>query len=176
MNQAFIDGQNLYFNTKSYGWKIDLARFRVYLREKYNVNRAYYFLGAVDTANEKIYSSIQEAGFILIFREHNQSMIGKKKGNVDTDIVFSIMEKIAEREKFDKIVLVSGDGDYFKVVRYLVEKNKLAKVLAPNKRSMSSLYRPFTPKYTDFLDRPDIKRKIAVRASNTRPNKKAGSS
>lgn len=29
-------------------------------------------------------------------------MIGKKKGNVDTDIVFSVMEKIAEREKFDK--------------------------------------------------------------------------
>ncbi len=162
MNQAFIDGQNLYFNTKSYGWKIDLARFRVYLREKYNVDKAYYFLGAVDNANEKIYSSIQEAGFILIFREHNQSMIGKKKGNVDTDIVFSIMEKIAEREKFDKIVLVSGDGDYFKMVQYLAMKGRFAKLLAPNKKSISSLYRPLSPQYTDFLDRPDIQRKIAL--------------
>lgn len=90
-------------------------------------------------------------------------MIGKKKGNVDTDIVFTVMEKIAEKEKFDKVILVSGDGDYFKMVKYLVSKGRFAKVLAPNKKSMSSLYRPFTPKFTDFLDRPDIKRKIAKR-------------
>ena len=160
-NYAYIDGQNLYMNTKSYGWKIDLARFRIYLKEKYHVTKAYYFLGSVSDENEKIYESIQQAGFILMFREHNQSMIGKKKGNVDTDIVFTIMEKVAEKEKFDKVVLVSGDGDYFKVVKYLIEKERLAKVLAPNKKSMSSLYRPFTPKYTDFLDRQDIKRKIS---------------
>ena len=160
-NYAYIDGQNLYMNTKSYGWKINLSRFRVYLREKYDVTTAYYFLGSVSDTNEKIYESIQQAGFILMFREHNQSMIGKKKGNVDTDIVFSIMEKITESEMFDKVVLVSGDGDYFKMVKYLIAKDKLAKVLAPNKKSMSSLYRPFTPKYTDFLDRPDIKRKIS---------------
>ena len=160
-NFAFIDGQNLYMNTKSYGWKIDLARFRIYLKEKYQVSTAYYFLGSVSDENEKIYESIQQAGFILTFREHNQSMVGKKKGNVDTDIVFTIMQKITEKEKFDKVVLVSGDGDYFKMVRYLIDKGRLAKVLAPNKKSMSSLYRPFTPMYTDFLDRPDIKRKIS---------------
>ena len=172
MNQAFIDGQNLYMNTKSYGWKINLARFRVYLREKYNVETAYYFLGAVDEEQQKLYETIQKAGFILTFREHNQSMIGKKKGNVDTDIVFTVMEKIAEREKFDKVVLVSGDGDYVKMVQYLIKKNKFAKLLAPNKKSMSSLYRPFTPKYTDFLDRPDIKRKIAFVSKGKPSNKK----
>jgi uncharacterized LabA/DUF88 family protein len=163
MNQAFIDGQNLHMNTKSHGWKIDLARFRVYLREKYNVDTAYYFLGAVNDEYEKLYENIQKAGFILIFREHNQSMVGKKKGNVDTDIVFAVMEKIAEREKFNKVILVSGDGDYIKMVKYLARKNRLGKVLAPNRKSMSSLYGSFTPKYTDFLDNSDIKRKIAHR-------------
>ncbi|MCL2451828.1 NYN domain-containing protein [Candidatus Saccharibacteria bacterium] len=172
MNQAFIDGQNLYMNTKSHGWKIDLARFRVYLREKYNVDAAYYFLGAVYNEQEKLYETIQKAGFILVFREHNQSMIGKKKGNVDTDIVFAIMEKIAEREKFNKVVLVSGDGDYIKVVKYLAKKNKLEKVLAPNRRSMSSLYRPLTPKFVDFLDSSDIKRKIAHQSKRKLNHKK----
>ena len=176
-NQAFIDGQNLYMNTKSYGWKVDLARFRIYLREKYSVDKAYYFLGAVSDENEKLYYQIQEAGFILTFREHNQSMIGKKKGNVDTDIVFTVMEKIAEKEKFDKVVLVSGDGDYFKMVKYLVGKNRFEKLLAPNRKSMSSLYRAFSPMYTDFLDRPDIQRKIALKlALKPNANKKAGSS
>ena len=76
-----------------------MARFRVYLREKYQVDVAYYFLGAVDDEQQALYENIQKAGFILTFREHSQSMIGKKKGNVDTDIVFNIMEKIAEKEK-----------------------------------------------------------------------------
>lgn len=151
-NQAFVDGQNLYMNTNEYGWKVDLKRFRVYLKEQYNVEKAYYFLGAVDEENQNIYELIQEAGFILVFCEHSQSMIGKKKGNVDTDIVFSIMAKIADKEKFNQVVLVSGDGDYFKMVRYLVEKERFCKLLSPNRHSTSSLYRVFTPKYVDFLE------------------------
>jgi len=164
-NQAFIDGQNLYLGTtqSENQWRIDLERFRVYLREKYYVNKAYYFLGAVDDDRDRLYNAIQEAGFILSFREHNTSMIGKKKGNVDTDIVFIIMEKVAEREEFDKIVLVSGDGDYIKMVRYLIRKGKFAKLLAPSQISMSSLYKQQIDNvYYDFLDSHSIRKKIEL--------------
>lgn len=159
-NQAFIDGQNLYMNTKANSWTVDLVRFRVYLKERYNVEKAYYFLGAVDEDNQSLYEKIQISGFILVFREHSQSMIGKKKGNVDTDIVFTVMSKIADKEKFDNVILVSGDGDYYKMVKYLIEKDRFAKLLAPNRHSTSSLYRPFTPKYVDFLDNIGVKKKI----------------
>ena len=165
-NQAFIDGQNLYINTNEYGWKVDLKKFRIYLKDQYNVEKAYYFLGAVDEENQDIYELIQEAGFILIFREHSRSMLGKKKGNVDTDIVFSVMSKIADGEKFEQVVLVSGDGDYFKMVRYLVEKERFCKLLSPNRHSTSSLYRVFTPKYVDFLDNKGVKNKIAYKKRN----------
>ena len=46
-NLAFIDGQNLIYNTarrEKKPWKVDLGRFRVYLKEKYKVTRAYYFV------------------------------------------------------------------------------------------------------------------------------------
>ncbi len=33
-NFAFIDSQNLYLSIKNQGWKIDFAKFRIYLREK----------------------------------------------------------------------------------------------------------------------------------------------
>jgi len=39
-NYAFIDGQNLYYGTaklEEHPWKINLARFRIYLEQKYNV-------------------------------------------------------------------------------------------------------------------------------------------
>ena len=160
MNQAFVDGQNLYMNTRSHGWAIDLTRFRVYLREKYEVSEAYYFLGAVDDDNQQLYEAIQRAGFILVFREHNQSMIGKKKGNVDTDIVFAVMEKIAEGQITGKVILVSGDGDYIKMVKYLARKDKLTKVLAPNRKSTSSLYRQIDNSFLAVLDDPATKQKI----------------
>ncbi len=41
MNIAFIDGQNLYYSLKSSGLKIDYKRFRVYLKDKYNVKGGY---------------------------------------------------------------------------------------------------------------------------------------
>ena len=167
-NQAFIDGQNLYMNTKANSWTVDLARFRVYLKERYDVEKAYYFLGAVDEDNQDLYEKIQTAGFILVFREHSQSMIGKKKGNVDTDIVFTVMSKIADKEQFDNVVLVSGDGDYYKMVKYLIEKERFAKLLAPNRHSTSSLYRPFTPKYVDFLDNTGVKKRLNIRKRNNK--------
>ena len=60
-------------------WKIDLPRFRIYLEKKYNIDKAYYFLGYVQEKNQELYEEIQNAGFVLIFREHNPAMIGKKK-------------------------------------------------------------------------------------------------
>src|SRR5476651_518480 len=103
-NIAYIDGQNLYMGTAKSepSWLIDLTRLRVYLNQKYHVDRAYYYLGYVQegASIEKLYETIQAAGFILVFREHNSAMLGKKKGNVDADIIFSIMKRLYLKEKF----------------------------------------------------------------------------
>ena len=109
-NLAFIDGQNLYRGTTETNpkWKVDLFKFRKYLSKKYNVEKAYYFLGFLDEDNQSLYDEIQESGFIIKFREHNSAMIGKKKGNVDSDIIFAIMKKIYEKENFDKIMLLAN--------------------------------------------------------------------
>ncbi|MDP2665637.1 MAG: NYN domain-containing protein [bacterium] len=160
-NLAFIDGQNLHMGTAKREvdpWKIDLARFRVYLERKYNVSEAYYFLGYVQETNQELYEEIQKAGFVLIFREHNPAMIGKKKGNVDSDIIFHIMKKMYKKEDFAKIFLVSGDGDYKLLVDFLIEENKFRKILFPNKKFASSLYKKLGSQYFDYLE--NVRRKI----------------
>lgn len=154
-NYAFIDAQNLYMATakrEDQPWRIDLARFRVYLRDKYHVTKAFYFLGYVQDKHESIYEEIQNAGFILVFREHNPAMVGKKKGNVDSDIIFSIMKRLYHREEFDQIVLVSGDGDYKKLVDFLIEEKKLKKILFPDKRRASSLYKKLGSEFYDYIE------------------------
>jgi len=160
-NIAFIDGQNLHMGTAKREvdpWEIDLARFRVYLERKYNVSEAYYFLGYVQETNQELYEEIQKAGFVLIFREHTPAMIGKKKGNVDSDIIFHIMKKMYKKEDFTKIILVSGDGDYKPLVDFLIEENKFVKMLFPNKKFASSLYKKLGSQYFDYLE--NVKEKI----------------
>lgn len=165
-NYAFIDGQNLYMNTAkkaANSWKIDLVRFRVYLERKYGVNKAYYFLGYVQENNQELYEEIQNAGFILIFREHNPAMMGKKKGNVDSDIIFHVMKKLYKQEDFEKIILVSGDGDYKLLVDFLIEENRFEKILFPDKKFASSLYKKLGSQYFDYLENKDVKGKIAIK-------------
>jgi uncharacterized LabA/DUF88 family protein len=164
-NHAFIDAQNLHLATTkaSIPWKIDLHRFRIYLKEKYQVSEAYFFLGAYNPELRDMYTAIQRYGFILIFREHGHKLIGKKKGNVDVDIVFSIMRKLYEREAFDNILLVSGDGDYKRMVDYLIKESRFEMLLLPCREYASSLYKNLPPKYYDYIDRPDMRVKIGLR-------------
>lgn len=163
-NIAYIDGQNLYMGTSKIEpeWQIDLLKFRIYLDQKYRVMKAYYYLGYVQEGDpiEKLYEDIQQAGFILVFRQHNSAMIGKKKGNVDADIIFSTMKRLYDKDAFDKIVLVSGDGDYKMLVDFLIDQTKFEKILFPNRKFRSSLYKQLSHKYFAYLDDKDVRRKI----------------
>lgn len=143
-------------------WRVDLARFRVYLQQKYNVEKAFYYLGYVqdDKRAEELYEEIQSAGFILVFRQHTSVMLGKKKGNVDSDIIFSVMRRLYKKEDFDKVVLVSGDGDYKPLADFLIEENRFAKILFPNKKYASSLYKGIGAPYFAYLSDADVRAKI----------------
>lgn len=163
-NLAFVDGQNLHMGTAKREinpWRINLTRFHTYLEKKYSVCKAYYFLGYVQEENQDLYEEIQNAGFVLMFREHNPAMMGKKKGNVDSDIIFHIMKKMYKKEDFTNIVLVSGDGDYKILVDFLIEEKRFEKILFPNKKFASSLYKKIGSNYFDYLEniRPKIELK-----------------
>ncbi|HMP67521.1 MAG TPA: NYN domain-containing protein [Candidatus Paceibacterota bacterium] len=163
MNICFIDGQNLHLGTAENGWKIDYRKFRKYLNRKYNVYEIYYFIGYFSTKYQNIYTKLQNAGFIIIFKENNKDSMGKKKGNIDTDMVFEIMKNIIDNKNLEKIVIVSGDGDYKKLVTYLISKDKFYKILFPNKKFSSSLYKSLGTKYFDQLDNINIKSKIILK-------------
>lgn len=142
-NYAFIDGTNLYLGVKSQGWKLDYRRFRVFLKDKYKVVKAFIFLG-YQPGNERLYTNLQEQGYICIFRPILEYRNGKKvkmKGNVDADLVLHAMIQLPN---YDKAILVSGDGDFYCLVDYLVQQNRLGKIIVPNEK-YSSLLRKFAP-------------------------------
>lgn len=164
-NFAYIDNQNLYMATHCAddAWDVDMRRFRSYLRKKYNVTKAYLFMGAFEARRQDLYQTFQEFGYILVFREHGIELKGKKKGNVDVDIVFEIMRDNFTSAQMDKAILVSGDGDYFRTVNYLIGMDKFDRVLLPSHKNASSLYKQLSNTHFTYLDTSRVKSAIGRR-------------
>lgn len=53
----------------------------------------------------------------------------KPKGNCDADIVVSMMEDAYEK-KFDQAILVSSDGDYTPLVKFLLKRNDIKTIIS----------------------------------------------
>ena len=136
---AFIDSQNLNLGVKSLGWKLDWSKFRQYLRNKYNVTSAFTFIG-YKPGNEALYTRMQENGFIVVLKPTLELPDGTVKGNVDAELVLHTM---IEYKNYHKAIIVSGDGDFFCLIEYLANRNKLLLMLAPNKY-YSRLLKPFS--------------------------------
>src|SRR3990167_308051 len=142
-NYAFIDSQNLNLGISGLGWKLNHARFRKYLRDSHNVQKAFIFIGFVEE-NSELYDSLKEAGFELVFKPTIQYKDASTKGNVDAELVPHTM---IEQDNYAKAVIVSGDGDFYCLVDYLISKGKLAKLLIPNKNLYSALLKRVDSKY-----------------------------
>ncbi len=134
-NYAFIDSQNVNLSIRELGWKLDFWRFRKYLSEKYCVAKAFLFIGYVE-GNNDLYTHLQEAGFICIFKPTLKYKDGSTKGNCDAELVLQAMIEYAN---YDKAVIVTGDGDFYCLIKYLAEKEKLLAVMVPNRFKFSAL-------------------------------------
>jgi len=128
-NFAYIDVANLHNAIESFGWKLDYARFRIWLKDKYHVSRAYLFIGLIPK-NASLYKYLQESGFTLVFKETVYDHNGKPKGNCDADLVVQAMQDLYEGNS-DKMIIVSSDGDYASLVKLLKEKDRLEVILSP---------------------------------------------
>jgi uncharacterized LabA/DUF88 family protein len=134
-NYAFIDSQNLNLGIQSLGWKLNYKRFRTYLREKYQVKVAYLFIGYIPK-NQDLYSSLQEHGYVLVFKPTLPNKDGDIKGNVDADLVLQAM---LDYKKYDKAIIITSDGDFYSLVKYLYKKRKLKFVMSPYVKTCSVL-------------------------------------
>ena len=139
---AFIDSQNLNLGIKASGWTLDFRKFRLYLKNKYGVERAYIFIGQV-AGNESLYTALNEMGYILVMKPTTEYKVDGKvtvKGNVDAELV--LHAAAIQYTHYDSAIIVSGDGDFTCLVEFLDKRSKLLYVLTPN-RHYSSLLRRF---------------------------------
>jgi|SRR3989344_3167780 len=172
---AFIDSQNLNVSVQRYGWKMDWRKFRKFLRDKYGVSQAFMFIGYVPEY-EDMYEFLHDAGYNIVLKptfdmskpretvakpdpSKTEEAEEKKpvKGNIDAELVLHAM---IDYPKYDKAIIVSGDGDFYCLIEYLEKQGKLLKVMPPNV-NYSRLFRPYA-KYIDHLGK--YKRDLSYRA------------
>lgn len=136
-NYAYIDGANLDKALKDLNWRLDYQRFRIWLTEKYSVSKAYIFIGLIPKFKD-LYTYLQESDFTLIFKEVVYDNSGKAKGNCDADLVLQATMDSYENQ-FEKAVLVTSDGDYASLVKFLFERKRLHTILSPSTEKKCSI-------------------------------------
>jgi uncharacterized LabA/DUF88 family protein len=161
-NYAFIDSQNVNLSIQSQGWKLDWKSFRIYLQEKYSVSIAYLFIGYIE-GNSELYVRLQKAGFVCIFKPTLVYKDGTTKGNCDAELVLQAM---IDYGIYDQAILVTGDGDFYCLAKYLIEKHKLKVLIVPNRFKYSGLlkmkiFRPFLRFMNEFRQKLEYKKKKA---------------
>lgn len=129
---------------------MDYSRFRVWLREKHGVQTAYLFIGLVPKYKD-LYTSLQQAGYVLVFKETIMDSNGMPKGNCDADLVLRAVVDVFETD-FQRAIVVSSDGDYAVLVKFLIERKKLRMVLSPHQKDKCSILLKRTGAPITYLD------------------------
>ena len=99
----------------------------------------------------RFYMKIESFGYKLILKPIKTYIgdngVEQRKANCDVDMTFLIMKY---RDDFDRVTVVSGDGDFYCLAEYLAHKNKLLHLLVPNVR-----YSQLLKKFSGFIVRID---------------------
>jgi hypothetical protein len=147
VTHAFIDAQNIYKGVQSDGWSLDWRKFRVYLRDKYHVEKAFIFIGYM-SQYQSLYSLLEESGYVLIFKPVIMRATGEVKGNVDAELIVKCWRREGE---YNKAVIVTGDGDFVPLVKILQEKGAFEHVIVPNRKYASRLLRKASGSNITFM-------------------------
>ena len=123
---AFIDSENLKRAVEAIGKEIDYKRFRLWLTNKLNVDRAIMYFGYIEDGDAH-YKFIRKCGFETVFRQVER-MHGHRKANIDICLTISVLDQM---ETFDDAYLISSDGDFFDLTERLQSLGKLAGIISP---------------------------------------------
>ena len=141
---AFIDASNIIYGTRDEGWKVDFKKLFKYLKERYKCKKMYYFAG-LDKNNkkqQKFYKKLEEFGFELvlkpvkIYTQPDRTKV--RKANCDVDLTFYAMR---DKDKFDKGIFMTGDGDFEILLKYFLKEKKEVIVIANSRRTSNEIKR-----------------------------------
>ncbi len=140
-NYAFVDMQNIICGVERLGWLVDFEKLFKYLSYKHRAVRIFLFVGYVEKFSRS-YRFLEKIGYLICYKPVVVDNLGRPKANIDADMV---LKAVLEKENYTKAIILSGDGDFYSLVAYLFQENKLEVVLCPSMQACSSLLKRHAP-------------------------------
>lgn len=147
---AFIDATNIIYGARNSGWRMNFQKLYHYLRNRFQCTKILYYAG-VDNENIKqlhFYEKLQEFGYSLRLVPVKTFKDGKKKADVDSRMTFEIMKYFS---RYDAVIIMTGDGDFYWVLEYLIRIKKTVKLIAHGNSTARELKRLFGYRFTDLV-------------------------
>lgn len=99
----------------------------------------------------KFYLKLQEFGYKLFLKPVKMYFqtdgTTQRKANCDVEMAFYMMK---EKDNFDKVLVLSGDGDFLPLLKYLRKDNKEVIVLARGSRTAREIRQFAAEDFKDF--------------------------
>jgi|TARA_B110000438_G_scaffold302844_1_gene361938 uncharacterized LabA/DUF88 family protein len=116
----FVDVQNIYYTTRdTFRRSFDYKRFWTQIESQDEIIKANaYAIDKGDERQQKFQYALQTIGFNVKLKPYISREDGSAKGDWDVGITIDILESSKEVEK---IILLSGDGDFDLLVRKVID-------------------------------------------------------
>lgn len=158
----FIDGSNLYAASRLLDMPIDYKKLRNFIEKQYSLLRAYYYTAI--TEEEDGHSPLQPLADWLCYngytvvtksaKSYTNNGYTKVKGNMDIEIAIDIMEI---SDHVDHIILVSGNGDFRKLVESVQRKGVKVTVISTLQSSPPLVSDELRRQADSFVDLENIR-------------------
>jgi uncharacterized LabA/DUF88 family protein len=134
----FADVQNIYYTTKqAYGRQFNYRKLWEEISSQGEiVSATAYAIDRKDPAQQKFQTALEHIGFTVKLKPYIQRSDGSAKGDWDVGITIDVMESI---NQVDKIVLLSGDGDFDLLMQKATSKDVLTEAYGVPSLSADSL-------------------------------------
>lgn len=115
------------------------------------LNEAEIFLIGRHLQRVRFYLKLSEFGYRLFLKPvkmyNQEDGTTKRKANCDVDMAFRLMK---ERDEFDRVIILSGDGDFLPVLKYLKECGKEVIILGRGNRTAKEIKQFAGSNFRDF--------------------------
>lgn len=144
---VFIDTQNLYHSARSnFNSNVNYKNLVMAAVSGRRLMRAFAYVIKSEAGDEsKFFDALSDLGIETRVKDLQVFYSGEKKADWDVGIAMDIVRL---SEKIDAVVLVSGDGDFLEVLRYVKSRGIRAEVMAFKKTTSAKLLE----EADDFID------------------------
>ena len=150
---VFVDVANIHAAaTEQMSGKLDYEKLMSHiLGNKYKLFRAIAYAVKFSDDIENWIHTIEGFGYEVRSKEPTELPDGKRKANWDVDLCLDVVEMI---DLIDMVIIVSGDGDFVRLVNWCQHKGRIVKVYGVKgsvNRTLSEVCNQFVSIGPDFL-------------------------